>query len=1156
MADLREFQTAAVERIVKRLTDKSGSRRFLLADEVGLGKTMVAKGVIQALHARREKHGFTIVYICSNNEIAEQNRDKLYDGKDSSVPGRLTLMALQSRQIEKQRENGFVQVFAFTPGTSLQIEHGTGIAKERRLLLYLIFRIWGKRVNRRAWRLFFRGSSEQEKWLERTQFRHLKAEFSGHVAGDLQNRLKAQWGSQEYLLFDPDTRQEKPGRVHLRDCVDEAVEEFKKDSDNIYHKRNCNRIIGELRKGLARVALEFLSPDLIILDEFQRFSDILIESKNEQSIVGKLFAKGSGAILILSATPYKMYTLAHETENHHEDFLKTLAFLRNELPESKDLKEIREDLRQFRERLALGEWAANDDLILSEIRGRIENRLKEVMCRTERNWYLEDAAKGVREVTIEGVLPEKTELVEYVHLRHFLLDRKVGDWNITDFWKSSPSVLSFMDRQYGLTKRIHQDRLALPPTVLRPAKELGERAIENAKFRMLFGKVFGDGQATSGGKWKYLWVRPTYTYYEDRFYGSTDPKKFLIFSHWRFVPKAISVLTSQEASKQIGRNRRKLQSAPLHFRERLAFYPFDACYPSPVLADCIDQLTIRARFETAPTEKQVFAAARLEIQKLLEDSGVKIGRTRTAPLWKIVARVEAQSCYQGEVRAGFSQAVQWKSKETSEYLPAHARQYLKWMDDSSPLSISKIWLTRLTAIALYSPAVSLLRAFRSVMPPSSETAWPDVLDFCLGGALRHYFNKRMVQIIIRRHGTGQSYTEKILSYCQRAHFQAVLDEYAYLVSNVLQQREADKFLAHIGRAMGMWSGSPGVNERTPAGHLSRRPEPQPTHFALAFGDEVSSETKELEGKGRKSAVREAFNSPFWPFVLATTSVGQEGLDFHLYCKDIVHWNLPSNPVDLEQREGRINRFDGLSIRRNISSDLALDSGYPEKGENLWKQVFLALTKKSHGNGRFKHGLFPHWIYQSQVGDGSEQSILNRHLLFYSASSDRQHYAELKNALALYRLVFGQPRQQDILERIFAQKSTQDPQELNRLLSRYMINLSPFGPEHAYRRAKQEAQRLLLDSEGMQNLLKGMPKHMERVPASVVSEIGKEVVDLIAVANGDGELQDEALRLHALEAILYLLDPYDAVHDRHGEMGYADDIRVIREAHAKACVRTS
>ena len=81
-----------------------------------------------------------------------------------------------------------------------------------------------------------------------------------------------------------------------------------------------------------------------------------------------------------------------------------------------------------------------------------------------------------------------------------------------------------------------------------------------------------------------------------------------------------------------------------------------------------------------------------------------------------------------------------------------------------------------------------------------------------------------------------------------------------------------------------------------------------------FADDVTSDQGgplEQSLRSRKTAVREAFNSPFWPFVLATTSVGQEGLDFHLYCRDIVHWNLPSNPVDLEQREGRINRRDGL-----------------------------------------------------------------------------------------------------------------------------------------------------------------------------------------------------------------------------------------------------
>jgi hypothetical protein len=63
---------------------------------------------------------------------------------------------------------------------------------------------------------------------------------------------------------------------------------------------------------------------------------------------------------------------------------------------------------------------------------------------------------------------------------------------------------------------------------------------------------------------------------------------------------------------------------------------------------------------------------------------------------------------------------------------------------------------------------------------------------------------------------------------------------------------------------------------------------------MRYGDERGGEREETQL--RKEAVRTAFNSPFWPFVLATTSIGQEGLDFHPFCHAVVHWNLPSNPV--------------------------------------------------------------------------------------------------------------------------------------------------------------------------------------------------------------------------------------------------------------------
>jgi len=45
MSSLKDFQRATVKKIDSLF--RAGKRRVLVADEVGLGKTMIAKGVIQ-----------------------------------------------------------------------------------------------------------------------------------------------------------------------------------------------------------------------------------------------------------------------------------------------------------------------------------------------------------------------------------------------------------------------------------------------------------------------------------------------------------------------------------------------------------------------------------------------------------------------------------------------------------------------------------------------------------------------------------------------------------------------------------------------------------------------------------------------------------------------------------------------------------------------------------------------------------------------------------------------------------------------------------------------------------------------------------------------------------------------------------------------------
>lgn len=56
----------------------------------------------------------------------------------------------------------------------------------------------------------------------------------------------------------------------------------------------------------------------------------------------------------------------------------------------------------------------------------------------------------------------------------------------------------------------------------------------------------------------------------------------------------------------------------------------------------------------------------------------------------------------------------------------------------------------------------------------------------------------------------------------------------------------------------------------------------------------------------------AFNMPFFPEVLISSSVLSEGVDLHWECRTVIHHDLDWNPSTLEQRTGRLDRIGSLS----------------------------------------------------------------------------------------------------------------------------------------------------------------------------------------------------------------------------------------------------
>lgn len=179
----------------------------------------------------------------------------------------------------------------------------------------------------------------------------------------------------------------------------------------------------------------------------------------------------------------------------------------------------------------------------------------------------------------------------------------------------------------------------------------------------------------------------------------------------------------------------------------------------------------------------------------------------------------------------------------------------------------------------------------------------------------------------------------------------------------------------------------------------------------------SAQALASNGLSRLDAVRAAFNSPFRPFVLASTAVGQEGLDFHPWCHAVVHWNLPRSPVELEQREGRVHRYKGHAVRLNVARFLGLAGlarvAEPSSAEvgapvdtDPWKRLFAIAARHDVDND-----LSPCWLFEQ----GENPTKIRRIVPYLNHSREAEGWPKLRARLATYRLVIGLPRQEDLLD---------------------------------------------------------------------------------------------------------------------------------------------
>lgn len=1075
LSSLRPFQRSTATYAFSRLYDaKNPSLRFLVADEAGLGKTLVARGVIaqvvEHLHSIGHER-IDIVYICSNGTIARQNLRKLNIADDTAIieADRLTVLPNEIHRLEQRSLN----LIAITPGTSLKFGSPAGKFQERALIYAVLKRIWGDDVlcGSGAERVFYLGIND-----DMDAPRRLHDEVATMTPSDSVCRAF------EIEIDRVDEGRQLDNEPNLRDEFVQLANAFEfKDGASQEQRDRRNRFLVELRMATAVVGIEMLQPDLVILDEFQRFRTLLDPANQDWAnrLARTLFDyrdPDSGRrtrTLLLSATPYRPYTTMDDVtgDTHFADFVQTAHFLFSDESKANALKS---DLGTLHRSIQDIEKDGGKAAAVAACQ-LVSDRLRPVMARTERLASTPDRSGMLESIELPVEL-ERSDVDGYLAVARAA--RLLQQYDVIEYWKSGPYLLNFMEG-YALKNAFEnaaKNDSAVPGLRNLVRTGLGmlswkdisayERVDPaNARLRALTSDTIGRDV------WRLLWLPPSLPYYRGEsgsVFESSEARTFtkrLVFSSWNLVPKVISSMLSYEAERKIfGRvveeGDRTYDEYGLRPDRRLAFRlsanepasmtVLNIVVPYVELARIADPLAISSELRLSgrdPSRSDVEGrACRLVAEAIHElvAASPKDGPVDQRWYWAIPILLEQQG---GDMaasrwwRAMRSQQT-WTRKpsedDTSTGFQRHLLTAEKLLANPDTYGWGRVpddLVEVIAATALGSPAVCALRSLSRVtgLPLSHDE------DLAKGAAriawgFRALLNAPDATAIIRANSEVEAYWRAVLDYSVDGHLQATLDEYVHVLKEwrgflAISSSDILKDLADTAYdALSLQTANYAVD--VPVANdsgISVDRRRMRGRFAVRFGDQAMEGE---QGRQRAENVSKAFNSPFWPFVLTTTSIGQEGLDFHLYSHAVVHWNLPSNPVDFEQREGRVHRYKGHAVRKNVATSQGL-AAFERPDSDPWVAMFQSASSQSQDDG----GVTPYWVYNAP----GTTARIERYVPALPFSSDVTKLEKLLRDVATYRLSLGQPRQEELLKLLEARISISD---LESTIQGVRVDLSP------------------------------------------------------------------------------------------------------------------
>ena len=970
MSEPKEFQRRTIVRVLRAFERRRAVRRFLVADEVGLGKTVVARGVMEKMLARkrRENDGpLRVFYMCNSLAIAAQNRGNLLKALPEGAQAedaecqvdRLTLVATQELPDESP-----LHFYTLTPDTSMPDRRGrakAGTARERALIHNILRRRYPDLVGH--------GDGEWLRQRALSSWKDWKASCGCQANGDLEREFLQELRAEMRLS----ARQPLPH--HLRTRIETDGE---------------REVIKLLRVVLAKAGLRRVQPDLVILDEFQRYRDIL-DRDGPSAIAKWMLRPADPSVLLLSATPYRMYggagtDLWDAGSSHHRDFYGLVEWLFGGERRGKQAKDHMERMfGAYRGFLVSADPFGERTL---ETKRAIEEHLRPVIARTERLF-----AKPQEPVPIDAAVGEDDLHVFQDLVRCFRAGdegEKRSGGAVIAYWSSVPLPLQMLGPDYKAWKAWSDgDRKVRPSRSLLLTKQRRDRFA--APKRWPHYKLRAAVERFDAASMAVPWIAPSMPWWSlGKGWTGPGPTKALMFSRFRAVPRAIAGLMSYDIERRrLYRGQRNYGQASSRTligqqRENLAFF-----HPSAVLSRLVDPWRLDAVRPDA-----VAGRASRELRTALREMGVAITRNRgrnPRPVPELLVRLERTAESWDRTREAWLQA-----GVVSQAVVEWNRAVKGGLE-----SVSEAEVRRLAELAVASPGNVLARSLERHCPGflDHDGALLETVRLSWEG-LREYFNNMWMDFAGGMRGPKRgSFRERIRWAVMYGNLESVLDEHLW-VTRVLRHLEPTELALELWKAVSLRTSSIGVHN-LPSPRFNLR-----THAAFAFAPGTSGGLPGEEGvsKVRTEDIRVSFNSPFWPFVVASTSVGQEGLDFHAWCQTVVHWDLPGNAVDLEQREGRVDRYAGLSTRLAAVGRFRPERNDVPRGGSPW--AVLASRAESGSGEESLGGLSPWWV--------SDDAKIDRVVFQVPISESQAHFERLKVQRLLYRLALGQPNQADFV----------------------------------------------------------------------------------------------------------------------------------------------